>query len=144
MGWFRLVSQPLVVTFAVGLWVLDNGQPVLNAEGIAQMSDGFRTAPKVAELPVTIQIDSTPNNVIMDMGLVNMGTNDKGVFSLGEPLGKFHTQPVGFLRGDLPRAKGLADMVGDHIVRARTRPVAAIYWRLANINSTSATRLSHS
>ena len=27
----RLIAQPLVVTFTVGLWVLDNGQSVLNA-----------------------------------------------------------------------------------------------------------------
>ena len=64
MGGLGLVAQPLVVAFPVWLWVLDNGQPVLNAEGIAQMPDGFRAAPKVAELPVTIQIDSTPNNVV--------------------------------------------------------------------------------
>ena len=56
------------------------------------------------------------------MGLVNVGTDDKGVFALGEPLGKFYAQPVGFLRGDLPRAEGLADMVGDYIVRATDPP----------------------
>lgn len=56
--------------------------------------------------------------MIMDMGLVNVGTDDKGVFALGEPLGKFHAQPVGFLRGDLPRTEGLANMVGDYIVHA--------------------------
>ena len=54
----------------------------------------------------------------MDMGLVNVGTNDKGVFALGEPLGKFYTEPVGFLRDDLPRAERLADMVGDYIISA--------------------------
>ena len=102
----------------MGLWVLDNGQSVLNADGVAQSTDGFCAAPKVAELPVTVQVDRTPNDMIMDMGLVNVGTDDKGVFSLGEPLGKFYTEPVGFLWIDLPRAKGLADMVGDHIVRA--------------------------
>ena len=56
--------------------------------------------------------------MIMDMGLVNVGTDDKGVFALGEPFGKFYAQPVGLLRGDLPRKKRLADMVGDHIVRS--------------------------
>ena len=118
MGGLRLIAQPLVITFAVGLWVLDNGQSVLNADGVAQSTDGFCAAPKVAELPVTVQVDRTPNDMIMDMGLVNVGTDDKGVFALGEPLGKFHAQPVGLLRGDLPRTEGLANMVGDHIVRA--------------------------
>lgn len=53
----RLIAQPLVVAFAVGLWVLYNGQAVLNADGIIQAPDGFRAAPKVAELPVTVQIN---------------------------------------------------------------------------------------
>ena len=117
MGGLRLIAQPLVVTFAVGLWVFDNGQSVLNADGVAQSTDGFCTAPKVAELPVTVQVDRTPNDMIMDMGLVNVGTNGKGVFALGEPFGKFYAQPVGLLRGDLPRAEGLAYMVGDYIIR---------------------------
>ena len=118
MGGLRLIAQPLVVTFAVGLWVLDNGQSVLNADGVAQSADSSSAAPKVAELPVTVQVDRTPNDMIMDMGLVNVGTDDKGGFALGEPLGKFYTDPVGFLRGDLPRTEGLANMVGDYIVRA--------------------------
>lgn len=117
-GGLDLNAQPLVVAFSVWLWVLDNGQTVLDAEGIAQTPDGFGAAPKVAELPVTIQIDSTPNNVIMDMGLINVSADDEGVFALGEPLGKFHAQTVGFFRGDLPRVEGLADMVGDHVVDA--------------------------
>ena len=76
MGGLRLISQPLVVTFPVGLWVLDNGQVVFNAEGIAQMPDGFFAAPKVAELLVTIQIDSTPNDMIMNMGFVDVSANN--------------------------------------------------------------------
>src|SRR5699024_6703946 len=117
MGGLCLIAQPLVVTFAVGLWVFDNGQSVLNANGVAQSTDGFCAAPEVAKLPVTLQVDRTPNDMIMDMGLVNVGTDDKGVFSLGEPLGKFYTQPVSFLRANLPRAERLANMVGNYIIR---------------------------
>ena len=117
MGRFRLIAQPLVVAFSVWLWVLDNGQPVLDAEGVAQTPDSFCAAPKIAELPVTVQVDRTPNDMIMDMGFVNVSADDEGVFALGESLGKLHAQPVGLLRGDLPRAEGLANMVGDHIVR---------------------------
>lgn len=76
MGGLRLISQPLVVTFPVGLWVLDNGQSVLNADGVAQSTDGFCAAPKVAELLVTIQIDSTPNDMIMNMGFVDVSANN--------------------------------------------------------------------
>ena len=64
MGGLRLIAQPLVVAFAVGVWVFDNRQPVLNADCVAQSADSLCAAPKIAELPVTIQIDSTPNNVV--------------------------------------------------------------------------------
>ena len=64
MGGLRLIAQPLVVTFAVGLWVLDNGQSILDAEGIAQTPDSFCAAPKVAKLPVTVQVDRTPNDMV--------------------------------------------------------------------------------
>ena len=86
MGGLRLIAQPLVVAFSVWLWVLDNGQPVLDAEGIAQTPDGFGAAPKVAELPVTVQVDRTPNDMIMDMGLVNVGTDDTSVPLLNDPV----------------------------------------------------------
>ena len=72
----------------MGIWVLDNGQSVLNADGVAQSTDSFCAAPKIAELPVTVQVDRTPNDMIMDMGLVNVGTNGKGGFALGERCGK--------------------------------------------------------
>ena len=38
--------------------------------------------------------------MIVDMSLVDVCADDKGVFALGEPLGKFHAQAVGFLRCD--------------------------------------------
>src|SRR5699024_7550676 len=62
------------------------------------------------------QVDRTPNDMIMDMGFVDMGTDHKGMIALCEPLGKFNTQPVGFLRGDLAGFERLAHMVSDHIV----------------------------
>ena len=42
--------------------------------------------------------------MIVDMRTVSMGGDDKGVFALGKPFGKFYAQLVGLLRGDLPRA----------------------------------------
>lgn len=46
-----------------------------------------------------------------------MVADDKCMFALGKPFGKFYMQAVGFLRGDLPRAEGLTNMVGDHNMR---------------------------
>ena len=93
-----------------------NGQSVLNADGVVQAPDSLCAAPKVAELPVALHIDRRPDDVIMDMRFVDMGTDDKSVFSLGKPFGKFHPQPVGLLRCDLTGFERLADMVGNHIV----------------------------
>ena len=99
-------------------WVLYNGIAVLNADGIIQPPDRAGAAPKVSEFPVAVQIDRVPDDVIMDMGFVDMGADHKGVISLGEPLCKLHAQPVGFFRGNLAGDKGLPDMVGKYIVRA--------------------------
>lgn len=110
---FQSVKHPRVTALARFL-----EQNHINVYGVAQTPDSFRAAPKVAKLSVTVQVDRTPNDMIMDMGLVNVGADDKGVFFLGKSLGKFYAQPVGFLRGDLSRAEGLANMVGDHIVRS--------------------------
>ena len=116
MGWLRLIAQPFIVAFTMGIGVLDNGQSIFNADGVAQVPNSLCTAPEVSEFPVTVQIDRTPNNVIMHMGPVNMSANKKGVFALGEPFGKFHAQPVGFFRRDFARTEGLTDMVSNHIV----------------------------
>ena len=75
----------------------------------------------------------------MDMGLVNVGTKDKGVFALGEPLGKFYTEPVGFLRGNFPRAERLADMVGDYIIcggqEGTVRSIGLVYTTLTTLDN---------
>ena len=101
MGGIGLFAQPLVVAFSVGFRVLHNGQSVLDTDGITQAPDGSGAAPKVAEFSVTIRIDRRPDDVIMDVRFVYVSTDHKGVIALGEPLGKFHAQAVGFLRCDL-------------------------------------------
>ena len=60
--------------------------------------------------------------MIMDMGFVDVGADDKGVLAFCKSLGKFYTEPVGFLWRDLPRAEGLADMVCDHVICAPDPP----------------------
>ena len=48
------------------------------------------------------------DNVIMNVRLVYVSADHKGMIALGESLGKFHTQPVSFFRGNLAGAEGLA------------------------------------
>ena len=55
--------------------------------------------------------------MIVNVRLVYVGADHKGMIALGESLGKFHTQPIGFLRCDLTGAERLAHMIGDHIIR---------------------------
>ena len=50
------------------------------------------------------------------MSFINVGADNKGVFSLCEPLGKFYAQPIGFLRRNFSRTKGLTDMISNYIV----------------------------
>ena len=117
-----LIAQPLVISFSMRLWIFHNGQSVFNADGITQPANSLSAAPKVPKFPVTVQIDRRPDNVIMDVRFINMGTDDKCVFALGKPVGKLHSQPVGFLCGDLAGTEGLPDMIGNHIVRSPHPP----------------------
>ena len=56
--------------------------------------------------------------MVMDMGLVDVGADDKGVFPFGEPHRQLIAQAVGLFRGDLAGNKGLPYLVGQHIVRS--------------------------
>ena len=53
----------------------------------------------------------------MNVRLVYVSADHKGMIALGKTLGKFHTQPVSFFRCDLAGAEGLAHMIGNHIIR---------------------------
>ncbi len=52
----------------------------------------------------------------MDVGFVNVGTDDKSVFSLGEAGGQLIAQAVCLLWSNLTWNKGLTYCVGDHII----------------------------
>ena len=113
-----LVSQPLVVTLALALWVFYNGIAVLNANGIVESVQGLRAAPKITELSGVVQRDGGDNDVVMDVRLIRMGGDDIGVVALGEAPRQLLAQAVCFLRGDLSGDKGLPQVVGDHIILA--------------------------
>ena len=81
-------------------WVLHDGVSVLDADGIVEPPHGPGAAPEVSELPVTVQVDRVPDDVVADIGLVDVGADDKGIVSFGKPAGKLLAQPVCFLRGN--------------------------------------------
>ena len=95
-----------------------NGVAILDADGIAQTVDSASAAPKVAELAVTLQRGGVPYNMVVDVSLVDVGTDDESVLAFGKTPGQLHAQPVGFFRRDLARHKGLPQVVGDHVILA--------------------------
>ena len=117
--WEGLAASPshLFVALAAPLGSLHNGVAVLDADGIAQAMDGAGASPKVAELAVTLQRGGVPDNMVVDVSLVDVGADDESVFAFGKAPGQLYAQPVGFLRRDLARHKGLPQVVGNHIVR---------------------------
>lgn len=56
------------------LRVLYDGISVLYADGIIEPPDRAGAAPKVPKLPLVVQSGGFENDVIMDVFLVNMGT----------------------------------------------------------------------
>ena len=53
----------------------------------------------------------------MNVRLVYVSADHKGMVAFSKSLGKFHTQPVSFFRSNLAGAEGLAHMIGNHIIR---------------------------
>ena len=52
----------------------------------------------------------------MHMGSIRVRCHDKGILSFGKPKGQLMPQSVCFLRRDLSRFEGLADLIGDHFM----------------------------
>ena len=50
--------------------------------------------------------------MIVNVRLVYVSADHKGMITLGKALGKFYAQPVGFFRSDLTGAERLAHMIG--------------------------------
>ena len=86
MGGLLLIAQPLVVGLALALGVGHNGVSVLNADGIVQAAHGFGAAPEIPKFALFIQSGSVPNDVIMDVGLINVRTDDVGMVVFRESL----------------------------------------------------------
>ena len=50
----------------------------------------------------------------MNVQLVYVSADHKGMIAFSKTLGKFYAQSVCFFRGNLTRAEGLAHMIGNH------------------------------
>ena len=56
--------------------------------------------------------------MVMNMGFVNVGADDKGMIAFCESLCKFAPKTVGFFLGNLTRPERLTEMIGNHIIFA--------------------------
>ena len=94
---------------------LDNGITMLKADNVRKSLERQPGEEKVLEFPITGKRRRIKDDVVMNMGLVRMGGDGKGVLSLREPHSQLAPQPICILRRDLSRLKGLSDLIGDDI-----------------------------
>src|SRR5699024_8329509 len=112
MGCLCLFTQPFVIALSMGLRVFHNRVSIFNADRITQTPNRPCTSPEIPEFPVAVHIDRTPYDVVMNMFLIDMSTNDKSMIPLCKSPGKFHSQPVRLFRRTLSRYQALAYMLG--------------------------------
>ena len=89
---------------------------MLGADGVAEPCDGPAGAEKIAELMLAVQCGGVPDDVIMNVLFVGVRGNEKGVSAFQKPLGKLIAYAVRVLRRDLSGLKGLAHLIGDHVM----------------------------
>lgn len=73
------------------LWIGNDGISVLNTDGIIEPADRSAAAPEVAEFPICIQGSGVPNDMVMNVGFVNMGANNESVSAFCESFGQLTT-----------------------------------------------------
>ena len=116
LGGLGLLLQPLVIGQAAPLGVLNDGQPVLQADQITQPPHRHGRAAEVPELALAVQGGGVPDDVIVDVAAVGVGGDDESVPAFQEPLRELIADAVGLLRRDLAGLEGLAHLIGDHII----------------------------
>ena len=89
---------------------------MLGADGVAEPCHRPAGAEKIAKLVLAVQRGGVPDDVIMDVLFVGVRGDEKGVSSFEKSLGKFVAHTVCFLRRDLTGLKGLAHLIGNHVV----------------------------
>ena len=88
---------------------------MLDAQRIAEPLHGSGTAPEITEFMRAVQVGRVPDDVIMNMGFVHMGSDDKSMIVFQEARCKLIPNFVGLLRRYLSRTKGLAYLIGNHV-----------------------------
>ena len=110
----RLFPNPLAImekaALAVLFWILDNGQLMLNAHPVREPPHRKAGADEVVKLPGAVKGRGVVINVIVNVALVDVGTNEKLVLSLCPAHGRFIADFVCLLRRDLTGRERLPDL----------------------------------
>lgn len=69
-----IAAHPLVVALAVRFRIFDHRQPVLHTNKITELPNSFGAAPEVAEFPCAVQRGGVPNDMVMNVQLVCVGS----------------------------------------------------------------------
>ena len=101
----------------MGPGIFHDGVAVFDADSVVQPPHGFGTAPEVSEFSGAVQGGRIENDVVMDMGFVDVGADNKGVVSFCEAHRQLPAQAVGLFRSDFPWNEGLPYLIGQHIIR---------------------------
>ena len=90
-------KSPLAVQLGVG----DDGQIIFKANAVREPPHRTARADEVPEFPGAVQRGRIVINVIVDVHLVCVGGNEKGVLALCPAHRRFIADAVGLLRRDL-------------------------------------------
>ena len=104
-------KSPLAVQLGVG----DDGQIIFKTNAVREPPHSAARADEVPELPGAVQRGRVIINVIMDVCLVRVSGNEKGILALCPAHRRFIADAVGLLRRDLPGFERLADLIAQHI-----------------------------
>lgn len=89
---------------------------MLSTDQIAEPCHSSCRAIEISELPFAIQRGGVPNDVIVNMGFVDMSANDESVFSFEKTRSEVIANLISFLRCNFAGFEGLANLVSDNIV----------------------------
>ena len=88
---------------------------MLQTEAVAYPPQGKGGMVEVAELPGVVQGDGVVIHVRVNVGLVGMGADQKGVLALRPPHAELVAYRLGLFRGDFAGEEGLPDLVAENI-----------------------------